>query len=64
MKRLIALLLLCGSSSGCMLFDDMMYHDDAPPWGYGYTTAELPAGTCGQPLRNVSALQTAEPELR
>ena len=60
MKRWLALLMLLGSSSGCMMLEDMLFVDDAPP---SWTTQEPPAGTCGQPLRNVTASQTAEPEL-
>lgn len=61
MKRWLTLLLLLAPSGGCMLFDDMAYHD-APPWDM-HATAEPPSGTCGQPIRNVSWTQTAEPEL-
>ena len=60
MKRWLALCLLLASSSGCMLFDDMAYHDDYPAV---HVAAEPPMGTCGQQVRQVSAVQTAEPEL-
>jgi len=59
MKRWLAILILLAPCSGCMLFDDMAYYDDRPPWA----TAQQPTGTCGQAIRNVSASQTAEPEL-
>ena len=61
MKRWLTFLLLLASSSGCMLFDDMAYHD-APPWEMR-GTAEPPMGSCGQTIRNVNASQTSEPEL-
>lgn len=61
MKRWLTLCLLLVLSSGCMLFDDLAYHD-APPWEMR-GTAGPPVGTCGPSIRNVSATQTAEPEL-
>ena len=60
MKRWLALFLLLASSTGCMLFDDMGYHD-VPPWEM-HSTVEPPLGTCGQTIRNVYS-QTGEPEL-
>src|SRR5207244_579062 len=57
MKRWLALLMLLASSSGCMMFEDLIYHDDSPPWAV-QATAEAPMGTCGQPIRNVSWAQT------
>jgi hypothetical protein len=45
-----------------MMMEDMLGYEEAPPWAE-HASAQQPGGTCGQPIGNVSALQTAEPEL-
>ncbi|MBI2807398.1 MAG: hypothetical protein HYX68_20645 [Planctomycetes bacterium] len=62
MARWLLLLLLLAPCSGCMMMEDMLGYEEPAPW-VDYASAQQPGGTCGQPIRNVSALQTAEPEL-
>ena len=62
MKRWLALLILALPSTGCAMMEEIIF-DEGPPTHF-HATAEPPMGTCNSNgIRNVSASQTAEPEL-
>jgi hypothetical protein len=59
MKRSMALLMmLLGCCSGCAAMEDFMIGPDPAIPMVGQAT-----GSCGVPITNVAASQTAEPEL-
>jgi hypothetical protein len=64
MKRWLTILALLFPCTGCMMIEDMLFVENTSP---GYPTypaaAQQQAGTCGVPITNVAAAQTAEPEL-
>jgi hypothetical protein len=64
MTRWLAFFLLLIPCSGCMMIEDLLFFDDAPPGAHRHhATAEPPHGTCNLPGPSIAASQTAEPEL-
>jgi len=62
MKRWLMLLILLAPCTGCMMLEEM-FGDDTPGY-HAYQPPQPTAGSsCGTPIRNVAASQTAEPEL-
>ena len=65
MKQWLVFLVVSLGCSGCTLMEELMF-DGPPHYGGGpmpLRSVEQPVSSCNNPIMNVSASQTAEPEL-